>query len=304
MAHGNRKTRRAAVALPLVAALAPGGILLNAGGAAVATEERAPGAAAEHQFRRGPDPTAESVANADGPFEVERVTVPRGNGFGGGTIHYPADSSQGDFGGIAISPGFMSPQFLMGWYGPMFASHGFVTIVIDTSTVADPPDSRADQLQAALDYLTTQSEVRDRVDPDRLAVAGHSMGGGGALRAAANNPDLQAAIPLEPWHLTNAWQEVTVPTMIVGGQFDFVAPVAFHAESFYENLTAAPERAYLELAGGSHFDVFFPNRILTRYMVSWAKRYVDNDTRYEQFLCPAPAPGNGISEYRESCPTG
>ena len=34
----------------------------------------------------------------------------------------------------------------------------------------------------------------------------------------------------------------------------------------------------------------------------WLKRFIDNDTRYEQFLCPPPRPGTLIEEYRDTCP--
>ena len=36
-------------------------------------------------------------------------------------------------------------------------------------------------------------------------------------------------------------------------------------------------------------------------MVSWLKRYVDNDTRYEQFLCPTPRAAQ-FSDYQDTCP--
>jgi hypothetical protein len=37
-------------------------------------------------------------------------------------------------------------------------------------------------------------------------------------------------------------------------------------------------------------------------MVAWFKRYLDDDLRYDQFLCPPPA-GPTIIEYRHTCPT-
>ena len=37
-------------------------------------------------------------------------------------------------------------------------------------------------------------------------------------------------------------------------------------------------------------------------MVAWLKRFVDDDTRYEQFLCPGPS-GSQIQEYRNTCPS-
>jgi hypothetical protein len=43
-----------------------------------------------------------------------------------------------------------------------------------------------------------------------------------------------------------------------------------------------------------------PNATLAKYAIAWLKRYVDDDTRYEQFLCPAPS-GSTISQYRDTC---
>jgi len=56
---------------------------------------------------RGPDPTEASVTAPLGPFEYATTTVDAGHGFGGGTIYYPTDTSVGDFGAVAISPGFL-----------------------------------------------------------------------------------------------------------------------------------------------------------------------------------------------------
>jgi hypothetical protein len=37
-------------------------------------------------------------------------------------------------------------------------------------------------------------------------------------------------------------------------------------------------------------------------MISWLKRFVDDDTRYDQFLCPGPSRGSDVEEYRSTCP--
>lgn len=42
--------------------------------------------------------TAASVSAAAGTFATASVSVPAGNGFGGGTSYYPTDTSQGTFG--------------------------------------------------------------------------------------------------------------------------------------------------------------------------------------------------------------
>jgi predicted dienelactone hydrolase len=228
-------------------------------------------------------------------------------GFGGGTIYYPTSTSDGTFGAVAVSPGYTAYESSISWLGPRLASQGFVVFTIDTLTTVDQPDSRGRQLLAALDYLTERSSVRSRVDASRLGVMGHSMGGGGSLEAAKSRPALQAAIPLTPWNLDKTWPEVTTPTLIFGADGDTIAPVASHAEPFYSSLSSSLDRGYLELNSATHFTPNSSNTTIAKYSISWLKRFIDNDTRYEQFLCPLPryssmdgVPGHG----REGRPLG
>ncbi|SFL45954.1 alpha/beta hydrolase [Streptomyces pini] len=259
--------------------------------------------AAENPYERGPDPTERSIEAVRGPYSVSEDRVSSlVSGFGGGTIYYPTTTSDGTFGAVAISPGYTADQSTMAWYGPRLASQGFVVFTIDTNTRFDQPGSRGDQLLAALDYLTQRSSVRGRVDSSRLAVMGHSMGGGGSLEAAKERPSLKAAIPLTPWNLDKTWREITVPTFIVGADGDSIAPVRSHAEPFYESLPSTTNRAYMELNNATHFAPNTSDTEIAKYSISWLKRFVDNDTRYEQFLCPLPRPDFQIEEYRGSCP--
>jgi predicted dienelactone hydrolase len=259
--------------------------------------------AAENPYERGPAPTTSSIEASRGPFATATTTVPSTvTGFGGGTIYYPTTTSAGTFGAVAISPGYTGRQSSISWLGPRLASQGFVVITIDTNSIYDQPDSRATQLLAALDYLTQRSTVRTRIDATRLGVMGHSMGGGGSLRAAAQRPALQAAIPLTGWHTDKTWGEVQVPTLVVGADNDSVAPVSSHSEPFYTSLPGTLDKAYLELRNANHFAPNSSNTTIAKYSISWLKRFIDNDTRYEQFLCPAPAPNLQIAEYRDTCP--
>jgi predicted dienelactone hydrolase len=261
--------------------------------------------AADNPFERGPAPTSASVDATRGSFATSQTTVSRlsATGFGGGTIYYPTSTTAGTFGGVAIAPGFTATQSSISWLGPRLASQGFVVFTIDTNSTLDQPASRGNQLLAALDYLTGRSSVRTRVDATRLAVMGHSMGGGGTLEAARSRPSLQAAIPLTGWNLTKNWSGNRVPTLVVGAQADTVAPVASHSIPFYNSLSATSEKAYVELAGASHFAPNSPNTTIARYSISWLKRFVDNDTRYEQFICGSGAgSGLAISDYRSTCP--
>ena len=261
--------------------------------------------AATNPFERGPAPTSASVDATRGPFATSQTTVSRlaATGFGGGTIYFPTSTAEGTFGAVAVAPGFTATQSSIAWLGPRIASQGFVVFTIDTNSTVDQPASRGNQLLAALDYLTGRSSVRTRIDATRLAVMGHSMGGGGTLEASRTRPSLQAAIGLTPWDLTKNWSGNRVPDLIVGAQADTVAPVSQHAIPFYTSLNATSEKAYVELAGASHFAPNSPNTTIARYSISWLKRFVDNDTRYEQFICGSGAgSGLAISDYRTTCP--
>jgi dienelactone hydrolase len=255
-------------------------------------------------IQHGPAPTA-SALQANGPYAVSTTSVPDfvTDGFGAGTLYYPTTTAEGTFGGVVVVPGYTGTQSSISWYGPRLASHGFVVFTIDTNSRYDQPDSRATQLLAALDYMRTSPAVGSRVDHARVAVMGHSMGGGGTLRATERRPSIKAAIPLTPWHTDKTWGANTTPTLIFGAEDDSVAPVSSHAEPFYSSLTSAREKAYLELNGASHFAPNSTNSTISLYSIAWLKRFVDDDTRYDQFLCPPPAaPSSTIQEYRNTCP--
>lgn len=260
-------------------------------------------------YQRGPAPTTASISATRGPFATAQTSVSSFSvrGFGGGTIYYPTSTAEGTFGAVAIAPGFTASQSSMAWYGPRIASQGFVVFTIDTNSRFDQPASRGDQLLAALDYLTQSSSVRSRIDASRLAVMGHSMGGGGVLEAAKDRPSLQAAIPLTGWNTDKTWPEVRTPTLVIGAENDSVASVSSHSIPFYNSLPSTLDKAYLELDGASHFAPNTSNTTIAKYSISWLKRFVDNDTRYEQFLCGAPHQadlgfGSAISDYRDTCP--
>lgn len=255
-------------------------------------------------FQRGPAPTTAGIEATTGPFATatESVSATRTPGFGSATITYPTATDQGTFGVVAISPGYTASESSIAWMRPRIASQGFVVITFNTQSRYDQPDERGEQLLAALDFVVQQSAARTRVDPTRRAVMGHSMGGGGALEAAATGGSIEAAIPLTGYNRDTSWPEVDAATLVIGAQNDNVAPVGRYSEPFYQGLTGAEERTYLELAGASHYAPNSPNTTIAKYSIAWLKRFVDNDTRYSQFLCPPPAATGALSEVRSSCP--
>lgn len=299
------RTRRT-IATLATAALAAG--LLTATAATGTAQTTAPTAsaatAASNPYERGPAPTLSSIQARTGPYATssDRVSSLRARGFGGGTIYYPTTTSDGTFGAVVISPGYTASQSSISWLGPRLASQGFVVFTIDTNSRLDQPASRGQQLLAALDYLTESSSVRSRIDSSRLAVMGHSMGGGGALEAAKARHTLRAAIPMTGWHTDKTWPEIVTPTLVIGAERDSTASVRTHSIPFYNSLSNAQAKAYLELAGASHLAPNLSNTTIAMYSIAWLKRFVDDDTRYDQFLCPGPGTTRDISDWRTTCP--
>lgn len=255
----------------------------------------------ENPYQRGPDPTTESVADSRGSFATAQMSVPRGNGFGGGVIYYPTDTSQGTFGAVAVVPGYTATWAAEGaWMGHWLASFGFVVIGIDTINRNDRETSRGTQLLAAVDYLTERSPVRDRIDASRVAVMGHSMGGGGAVYAAMQRPSLKAAVGLATYSPSRDLNTMRVPTMLMAGQYDTVTTPA-SSRDLYDSMPASTEKAYLELTGADHSFPTSDNSVMMRKVIPWLKIFTDHDTRYSQFLCPL-LDETGVRDYRSSCP--
>jgi len=252
--------------------------------------------------RWGPNPTAQAL-RAAGPFEVLSITIADADtpGFGAATIYYPNETSPRTFGAVVALPGFTASRSSTAWIAERVASHGFVVLNANTNTTIDFPAARGTQMLAALDYLRNASPVAAQLDPNRVGVMGHSMGGGGALEAIASDPAIAAAVPLTPWNTDKTWDQVTVPTLILGAENDIVAGVGAHAIPFYNSMVLN-ERAYVEVNDGSHsVPTGEQNEIVSQYTVAWFKRYVDNDTRYVQFICPGPQGDALISSYQSSC---
>jgi len=275
-------------------------VLLAASGTSPASAS--PGLTGDSPYARGPAPTEASIKAERGPFAIGTEKVGAGQGFGGGTVSFPTDTGQGTFGAVAVAPGFLESEDAIAWYGPRLASQGFVVITIATNSVWDTPDARSEELLAALRYVTDSSQAKDRVDRNRLAVMGHSMGGGGTLIAARKAPTLKAAIPLTGWSPNTTFSDITVPTFVVSAQNDFIAPDGMFSRPFYQSLPSSLDKAYLLLAGAGHLAPTKPNPTIAEYGISWLKRFVDEDSRYEQFLCPLPTGDPAIAAYRGTCP--
>ena len=213
--------------------------------------------------------------------------------FGDATIYYPLDT-RGSIGGVAISPGYTERQSHIEWWGPLLASHGYAVLVLDTNDRRESTDLRADALIAAVTTLRAENTRNDsplmgRIDGGKMAIMGHSMGGGGTLIAAhEHGEEIQAAIPFTPWEPDGPFDNITVPTLIIAGSIDRIAGVDEHAWRHFQSIPESTTKVYMEIDGGNHYlaDTDRGTDFVTvgRYGIAWLKLYLDGDERYRDFI--------------------
>lgn len=120
-----------------------------------------------------------------------------------------------------------------------------------------------DALSAVLDDVA----AKNRVDPDRIYVSGHSMGGRGALYAAYKMPNrFAAALVLGPVGPITAWADKlsTVPLWLFHGPKDQFTPLqeveelidAIEAAGGHPQLTVLPDRDHYILDVYDRTDIY------------------------------------------------
>ncbi|HEX5660925.1 MAG TPA: hypothetical protein VFX59_27220 [Polyangiales bacterium] len=235
-------------------------------------------------------PTTAS-ASTKGPYAVRTYTAGYRDSpaYADSTIHYPVDGMS-PYPGLAFVPGFVSPQSSIQSWGPFLASHGIVTITIGTNTGTDQPNMRAEALLDALETLRSEharigSPLQGKLDTSRFAVAGWSMGGGGALLAGVSRPGLKAVLALCPWNPAYDYSALEVPTLLFAATADVLA--GGQQVPFYESLSEGTPKLLWEVNGADHFlfnDPSAQEGAVGRYGLSFLKVFLVGDERYRPFL--------------------
>jgi dienelactone hydrolase len=252
---------------------------------------------------RGADPTAAS-ASREGPFDVDIVTrgLRDGPAYGTQTLFVPV-GAEPPFAGVVVVPGFISPEASTRPWGPFLASHGIVTLTIGTNSGGDLPDVRARALLDGIETLKAEdaradSPIEGQMALDRFAVMGWSMGGGGSLIAANDNPELRAAISLAGWSPGVRFSDNEVPTLLLAGSLDLIA--GGQSQGFFDSIPESTPKMLFEVAGGGHDIANDPDSAggeVGLYGLSWLKVFLEGDERYRQFLLETPS---RQSEFRDN----
>ena len=167
-------------------------------------------------------------------------------------IRYPGLTDQAEkHGTIVAAPMGYNPR---GWYG-VLGPKG--------TRGGDPPNLGE---LSEKDVMNVLGLVRKdyTIDPDRIYLMGHSMGGGGTFHLALKHPDVWAALgPIAPALFSLRSADLAkikhIPVILVQGDKDVLCPVA-PARRWAEQMKKLDmAHEYVEVPGGDHVSIASPN---------------------------------------------
>jgi pimeloyl-ACP methyl ester carboxylesterase len=219
------------------------------------------------------------------------VVVPRPGDGGrfGARLHYPVPGSSADASDepapiVAFGHGYQASVELYAETLDHLASWGIVAVAPRSGGELFPSHQAfADDLRSALDWVVAEAAAggdwpAGAIDPAARAVAGHSMGGGAAVLAAADDLTIRAVATLaaaetDPSAI-GAASRLTVPSLFVAAGEDAITPVAEHQRPMFE-ATRSGMAQLRTIVGGGHCGFLDTETLLLRLVCDEAA--IDRD---------------------------
>jgi len=153
------------------------------------------------------------------------------------------------------------------------------------------------------------SPLFNKLDTNRVALGGWSMGGGGAQLAAVEDSTIKAIIALCPWidplQITVNSLNHDIPPLFFSGQNDVVAPPSTHANVHYNYIPSTTDKLIYEISSGGHWVANGPSGgqgEVGRMALSWLKEYLIEDYCYCPLLLDILLTASGY-QTNITCPT-
>jgi dienelactone hydrolase len=182
-------------------------------------------------------------------------------------IFYPATTNgsnataaSGQFPIIVFGHGFSMAYDAFSNIWESLVPQGYIVAMVntETGTSVSHADFGLDLAFVGNAMLAESSNTASPINAsilNKVALSGHSMGGGCTFLAAANNPNIDAIFTLGAAETTpsstDAAANITVPTLVIAATNDCVAPTAEHQTPMY-NQTAASCKYYVDVAEATH----------------------------------------------------
>ncbi len=243
---------------------------------------------------------------------------------------------------IMFSHGSGGMPYQSTYYTRHLASHGFVVVApphpgntvadcfpcTDTAALLDSYLNRPDDITFVLEALLARSAdpgslFYNALDASRVGISGHSFGALDTLRLAGSDSRFSAALAMAPpvgRRLALSRVDIEIPTMIMGGGLDKIAPLEEQKEYFDSIGPDGPPHFLLVFPRGGHLsygDVCVPaldgcgtdaldeeraHELINLYATAFFKTYLAGEDGYASYLEPEAAAGNSDIEYTAVLP--
>jgi dienelactone hydrolase len=173
-------------------------------------------------------------------------------------VWYPTEPT-GAYPAVVFAHGFvMAPDDYEGLAAALVEA-GYVFVSIGTEQGFMPSHEAYGQDLAFVAQEIANNAVGGVLDgafDGRIAIGGHSMGGGASWLSAESNPPVDAVFVFAPAE-TNpsaiaAGASIEIPAFVVSGTGDAVTPPATQHEPIYEAAVNSPCRAFVSIPDGGH----------------------------------------------------
>lgn len=211
-------------------------------------------------------------------------------------VTYPCNLSKSTYPATTLTGGYSNTKEDMTWLANHLTSHGYIVIAITPNNILGSPPGWATAHKGGIAKLKSEttrsaSPIYKKVATSKLGIAGFSMGGGGALLAAADlKKDIKTAIPLAPYLGVSSpdYSSISAKTLIQAGANDTISYPSVVA-SYYQSLPTSLTRALTTFRDASHLD-WINSGSATQHarfktlVTSWMKLYLDGDSAYQTHL--------------------
>jgi len=181
-------------------------------------------------------------------------------------VWYPAEESSaeaiplgGDFPVFIMAHGFLMSATDYEDLAILLVNSNYVFVALDTEQGLMP-----DHESFGLDLSFVANQIVGGVSlgfldeslSGRVAIGGHSMGGGASWLAAAQTSSIDAVVAMAPADTDPsailAGENITIPVLVISGAADTVTPPETQHEPIYNSAANSSCRAFVSIEGGGH----------------------------------------------------